>query len=89
MWALGNSNFSSLCACPQRTENATGISVGITNTIFASRWIAYMESTNNKDLLYFHRQGESPYLKFDTHTAAFSKVPFQWYNTAMKYIVVP
>ena len=48
-----------------------------------------MESTNNKDPLYFHRQGESPYLKFDTHTAAFSKVPFQWYNTAMKYIVVP
>lgn len=31
-----------------------------------------MESMNNKNLLYFHYQGECLYLRFDTHTQEFS-----------------
>ena len=49
-----------------------------------------MEPMNNKDLLYFYYQGESPYLKFDMYTHSdISKVLCQRSNIVTKYIIAP
>lgn len=72
MWALGNSGFSSLDACPWITAKVLQELTWGSQMQFSSRESVNMESMNNKNLLFFHYQGESLYLRSDTHTEQFS-----------------
>lgn len=89
-WALGNSNFSSLCCmCMSNGKNAMVLIWGVTNKFLQvgklqiwNLWIIriYCTFTIEMKVLvldFIHRHG------------SISKVLFQWYNTVAKYIIAP